>query len=234
MTVPALPEPESHARYGEAELVRILRVAAELQDRESGETTADTLTLADVQQIASEVGIDPRYVAAAARLVATEAGERWTPWLLAPVRGRLTRALPGAVPTDAWQEIIAIIGRSMERPGRHSYVPGALEWVHADAGTEVRVEVSASRDGTHVQLTADHRQAATMYLATSPVLGASAAVLLMAALGGPGEAEAALLVGGGAAGGLLVGWGMLRAMAARWQRRMRSALQELAMVADRT
>ncbi len=92
MTLP-LPDPVPRAEYSEAEFVRILRMAAELHDRATGESTPGRLTLADIEQIAAEVGIAPQHIATAAALVATEASEQWRPWLTAPVQGQLSRVL---------------------------------------------------------------------------------------------------------------------------------------------
>jgi hypothetical protein len=223
-----LPRPDPNPEYSEAEFVRILRMATELQERSTGGPTSEKLTLAEIEQIAAEVGIAPEHIAAAATLVTTEAGEQWKSWLAVPVQGQLSRVLPGSASDNAWQEIAAIIRQTLEHTGQHSYVPGALEWVHTDDLSVVRVEVSASEDRSHVQVSADHRHAAALYLSVSPVLGACAAVLPIAALGW-GEAVAPwLLFSGGAGAGFAIGWTSLKARSVRWQRRLRGVLQALA------
>ncbi len=121
-----------------------------------------------------------------------------------------------------------MIRQTLNHTGQHSYVPGALEWVHTDAGSQVRVEVSASQDRAHVQISADHRQAAALYLCVGPVLGACAAVIPIVALGWGEAAESWFLLSGGAGAGFTVGWASLKAVSARWQRRLRSVLQALA------
>jgi len=227
MTLP-LPEPVPRAEYSEAEFVRILRMAAELHDRSTGAATSDKMTLAEIEQIAAEVGIPPQHVAAAATLVATEAGEQWNSWLAVPVQGRLSRVLPGSISDDAWQEIAAVIRQSLEHTGQHSYVPGALEWVHTDEGSVVRVEVSTLEDRAHVHVSADHRHAAALYLCVGPVLGACASLLPIAALGWGDAVTPWLLFSGGAGAGFAAGWASLKARSARWQRRLRGVLQALA------
>jgi hypothetical protein len=227
MTLP-LPEPGPRSEYSEAEFVRILRMAAELQNRSTGEAASEKLTLAEIEEIAAEVGIAPQHVAAAAALVTTEAGEQWVSWLAVPVQGRLSRVLPGSVSEEGWQEIVAVIRQTLEHTGQHSFVPGALEWVHVDEGSVVRVEVSGSEDRSHVQISADHRQAAALYLSVSPVLGAAASVVPIAAFGWGDVVAPWLLFGGGAGIGFTVGWVSLRATTARWQRRLRGMLQTLA------
>jgi hypothetical protein len=226
MTLPSDPEPR--AEYSEAEFVRILRTAAALQDRSTGGVTSEKMALAEIEQIAAEVGIAPQYIAAAAVLVITEAGEQWRYWLAVPVQGRLSRVLPGSVSDNAWQELVAVIRQTLEHTGQHSYVPGALEWVHTDDLSVVRVEVSASEDRSHAHVFADHRQAAALYLSVGPLLGACATVLPMAVFGW-GEAVAPwILFSGGAGAGFAVGWASFKARSARWQRRLRGLLQALA------
>jgi hypothetical protein len=230
MSMPHQPQP----RYTEAELVRILRTAAELQDRAGGFETSHTLSLTEIHQIAAEVGIEAAHVEAAAALVSTGAAERWSLWLGTPVRGQLSRVLPGPLPESAWQEVLRQIQGTLKHRGQHSYVPGALEWTHVDAGSEVRVEVGTAADRAHVQITADHRQAVALYLLAAPFIGGGAAVLTTAAavaglgVGDPSVIVPAVVSGAGA--GLWVGWAALRAMSARWQRRLRSVLEVAAEI----
>jgi hypothetical protein len=227
MTSP-LDDPPTGVQYSEAEIVRILRMAAELDGRSTGRSKPGTLSLAEIEQIAVDVGIEPRHVATAAALVATEATERWRPWLGVPVRGDFSRMLPGSVPASAWPEVIASIRQRAGRPGEYSYVPGALEWVHTDGASEVRVEVSSSHEGAHVQLSADHRQAAVLYLTVTPILGACAGLLAIVALGLGHAVEPGLFLGGGAVTGFAVGWSVLRTVSARWRRRLRGVMESLA------
>jgi hypothetical protein len=211
-------------------------VGAALGAGESAEPgfASHTLSLAEIRQIAAEVGIESAHVEAAAALVSTEATERWSRWLGTPVRGHLSRVLPGPLPESAWQEVLRAIQDTLKHRGQHSYVPGALEWTHVDAGSEVRVEVGTAPDRAHVQITADHRQAVALYLLTAPFVGGGAAVLTVAAavaglgVGDPSVIVPAVVSGAGA--GLGVGWAALRAMSARWQRRLRSVLEVTAEI----
>jgi hypothetical protein len=220
----------ARAEYSEAELVRILRMAAELDARSSGQSKSEKLTLTEIEQIAAEVGIAAEHVAAAAALVATEASEKWKLWLGVPIRGSFTRVLPGTVSASAWPEVVAALRQTLGHAGQHSYVPGALEWVHTDEGSEVRVEVSSSENGAHVQISADHRQSAALSLMVMPVLGACAAVIPVAALGVGAVVEPWVWLSGGAASGFVGGWAVLRVKGARWQRRLRGMLQSLAEI----
>lgn len=213
--------------YSEAEFVRILRMAAELQDRTAGDASPHSLTLAQIQEIAGEVGIGPEHVAAAAAMVATASSEQWRTWLAAPVQGELSRALPGGVSQAMWQEIAGIIRQAAGTPGQHSYVPGDLEWVHADEAGRVRVRVRDAGGQAHVHISADHRQGAVMYLTLTPVLGTCAAMLPVVLLGWGESAESWLLLTGGAGTGLAVGWAYVKAIGARWQRRMRGVLHAI-------
>lgn len=225
------PPPRASAApdgYSEAEFVRILRMAAELQDRHVGETASHRLTLAQIQEIAHEVGIGPEHVAAAAALVTTEAGERWRSWLATPVQGELSRTLPGRVAGPAWQEIAGIVRQAMGHQGQHSYVPGALEWVHTNEVGQVRVEVSDSRGHAHVHVSADHRQGAVMHLTLAPFLGTCAAAIPVVLLGWGESAESWLLLAGGAGAGFAAGWAHVKATSARWQRRMRGVVRAIA------
>src|SRR5688500_19803446 len=96
------PDPADR-RYADAETELILRRAAELQG--TAEPAASP-TLTDLQQIAGEVGIEPRYVRQAAAELASPppggiaAGEDVL---------RLQRAVPGEIPTASFDALVEAI-----------------------------------------------------------------------------------------------------------------------------
>ncbi len=65
--------------YGEKEIGKILKRATELQHDEPPETSADSMTLQELEDIAAEAGIDPAYLRRAALEVDSGTAE-WSTW----------------------------------------------------------------------------------------------------------------------------------------------------------
>jgi hypothetical protein len=103
-------------RPGDQEIARILRRAAQLQEsdreREALASDAHGLTLAELKQLAGEVGIEPRYVEAAAteRQQEKERRRQFHFWG-APVSAQVERLIEAPVAPDDWEELGACPGK---------------------------------------------------------------------------------------------------------------------------
>lgn len=224
--------PDDPRHYTDEETALILRRAAELQEPREGPRSARGLTLAEIQQIACEVGIDPAAVAEAAALVSGGERDRWGRLIGAPTRFRYERTVSGDVPDPAWAALVEEIRQVLGKPGQVGHVPGALEWVHEDEnGDSVRVGVTSRAGTTRVELHARRGNEAAMLL----MLPATAGVLLAMLGGGLSGLEAGpelwTAMGGGAGGGLALGWAGWKQLSARWERRLSTLVARLARVA---
>src|SRR6476620_8384178 len=113
-------------RYTEQQLVEILRRSAE---RQEGLTTEPDgrFSLAEIQQIASEVGIAPAHVAAAAsELLQTLPPATGT--LGAPTSFRFERWVEGEISESAIGEIFDTARREVGLQGRVSEALDTVEW----------------------------------------------------------------------------------------------------------
>jgi hypothetical protein len=118
---------EIERRYDEKELALILKLAAKRQAVAAGPGRGG-LSLAEIQQIAAEAGLDPQHVAEAAAALETQYGHRW-PSLLGPsTKFLFERTIPGEVPTNELSEIIEIIRRVTGVQGEVSQVFDSVEW----------------------------------------------------------------------------------------------------------
>ncbi|HYE58452.1 MAG TPA: hypothetical protein VD948_08085, partial [Rhodothermales bacterium] len=130
--------------YDDKDVSALLRRAAELQARAEGGTTSG-LTLEELQNIAREVGIDPRYVEQAARTAGqTQVKDGTTYFWGAPSRATAERLLPGPVSDDLWETVVMEARRTFGQTGKTDQVGRNREWRWDYYGTYTMAFVSAS------------------------------------------------------------------------------------------
>jgi hypothetical protein len=120
-------------RYGDKEVGLILKRAAELQQQApSSGVEGGGFSLADLEEIAAEAGIDARYLRRAA--VEVEAGSAALPsgtasrFLGAPLVIQLERTLTGNFPTDRFEQLVPDIQHAAEGHGHASALGRTLTW----------------------------------------------------------------------------------------------------------
>jgi len=106
-----MPEDErSSRRYSEKEVGLILRRATEFQRSEPSAADPTGLTLAELEEVASEVGIDPAYLRrAAAELEAGAGSGPWDKFLGGPLAFVLERTIPGEFPESRFEELVPLM-----------------------------------------------------------------------------------------------------------------------------
>lgn len=117
--------------FDDREVARILERAAELQASPGGGGDASTgMSLAELEQVAREAGIDPAMVRRAAAEVARggRAVSAPAPVLGAPVRLVAERVLAGELPESRFATILEVIQRETDDPGQPSGIGGTLVW----------------------------------------------------------------------------------------------------------
>lgn len=222
-------------RYTDEEVAGLIRRALQLQDssREVGTGPSGGLTLAEIRQVAAEVGIDPRFIELAA---SEESGqEEPAPSVLAgaPYRWRFRRSLPGEVPEEERARILQAIREVMGAKGEVTDLYGRMEWSHDDSLGPVIVGVD-SRDGsTEVDVSASRGGEVGLW---HGLTGPFAAVLTAAVMKGSfgvegGEALAAAVVAGGL--GYLGSRTFWKYQSARWSRRLRRLAERVSEAASR-
>ena len=136
-------------RYSEKEVGLILRRATELQRAEPYAEDPTGLTLAELQEVAGEVGIDPRYL----RRAAAELEGGAAPGLLeglagAPVAFVLERTVPGEFPESRFEELVPLMQSATVGQGNASAVGKTLTWSsRSDTNTSSQQILITSRQG---------------------------------------------------------------------------------------
>lgn len=119
-------------RYNEKEVSRLLRRAAQLQRAAPSVPNPTGLTLAELEEIAGEAGLDVTLLRRAAAEL--DAGSAGSPSSFgarlagAPTRLLLERILPFEVPDEAFAELVPLIQSGAGAPGTASQVGRTLSW----------------------------------------------------------------------------------------------------------
>ena len=153
-----MTEPKHLPRlYDEDEVGKILDRATAIQRQEPVRASGRSgLSLAELEEIALETGIDPKHLRRAALELDTGeitsnlgtrlAGERTT---LA-----LESTVPGELPEDAFERIVFVIQRVAKEHGQPSLLGRTLTWraETANKTRTIQVTVSARRGETHIRV----------------------------------------------------------------------------------
>ncbi len=140
-------------RYNEKELAQILREATKKQAA-NAEGPADDpgYSLAEIQRLAAEVGVEPRYIAEVAGTMSESQPGRFQFWRTKP-RLILERTIPGELSDGAWDDIVAELRASVGIVGSASASGATREWV-AHTDTSVAHFAATARQGqTKLRLT---------------------------------------------------------------------------------
>lgn len=142
----------THRLFGEKDVSRILRRAAELQEKSAPDVTAG-LTIEELQQIAAEAGIAPEHVAAAVADLDADAGDddRFQFWG-APASVEFERVVPGEVTEETWDLVVSEMHRAVGAAGNVTRVGRTYEWAYTRPYSEYRVYVSATPHEGHTRL----------------------------------------------------------------------------------
>lgn len=151
MTSPRLPA----RTFSEEEVALIIKRAAELQQTEEVEKDpGNALTLAEVEQIAREAGIDPLLIRRAAQgLDRPVEKNRPSPFVGAPTRIVYERVVDGEISVDEFEPLVNEVRRTFGDNGIPSVLGKTLAWTSTSfagrrrsRGRQIDVSV-ASRGG---------------------------------------------------------------------------------------
>jgi hypothetical protein len=206
--------------YTEKEIGALLRRASELQAKGSVSDKAG-LTLAEIEQVAAEAGIDPRYV----RSAATESLRPESPGTKSNILGgplalEEERVFHGEVTHEQWEAIVQEIRRTFGQSGTATQLGTALEW--STSTEDAYVSVSPRRGRTRVQVTQQHGGVAFIFYFIGTLAAVFGTGISLSFIGAPSGAELAL--GGVGLAGYAAG---LRGLFGSWTGRQRKKIETL-------
>ena len=143
-------------RFDDQEVSRILERAAELQHREPlAPPETSGMTLAELEQVATEAGIDPQHVRNAAAALERDAvtpGLSGAGLLGAPLRLELERTVDREVAPGAYEELAETIRNTLSTPGHVSTLGKSFEWHSANPQRGLRVTITPRAGRTVIRI----------------------------------------------------------------------------------
>jgi hypothetical protein len=138
--------PIDERKFTDREVREILKKAVEKAPAHAL-ARGDGLSLAELKEIGSEVGIDPARLDEAARDLVSEGSKRPNPVIGAPLILNFERRVEGEIDPDDAPQVLALIRRTMGQQGEASEIRGSLEWsVKGESGE--RFVTLTSKDGS--------------------------------------------------------------------------------------
>lgn len=225
--------PSPPRRYADAETALILRRAAELQGTAPESSTSPSL--AELEQVAAEAGIEPRYVRqAAAELASPLSPSRANGILGAPESLWLERVVPGEIPASAFDAVVEEIRSALGMAGHTTVLGRGFTWTSGIAGhpapaRAITVTVTPVNGQTVLRA-----QEALEQMEVAHLMGIGVGIGGLGGVVGAGLALSAASLGVGAVAVAWAGAGMFAARrlhqraAARHQRELAAALERVA------
>lgn len=110
-------------RFDEQEIGVILQRATEMQSGLTPETSKPGVTLAELQRVASEIGIEPAIVERAAQEVQT------TPKVAVLTNAQtFDHTIEGEIGDETWEELVIRLREFVGRPGKSTVEGATREW----------------------------------------------------------------------------------------------------------
>ena len=128
--------PSSGRKFNDEEVALIIKRAAELQQTEQiAQDPANAMSLAEVEAIAKEAGIEPALIRRAANTLdqRTET-PRPSPWVGAPTRLVFERVVDGEISPDVYEPIVNELRRTFGDNGVPSVLGKTLAWTSTQTG----------------------------------------------------------------------------------------------------
>ncbi len=133
-------------RYRDDEVTAIFRYATEEQKvREPNAPAGEGLTLADVQQIGRDVGIEPQLIARAAAALDQREGTTVRTFLRLPIRVGRTVELGRLVSDGEWQRLVVDLDEIFNAQGVVRYDGGVRSWRNGNLRVTIEPAGSNSR-----------------------------------------------------------------------------------------
>ncbi len=142
--------------YGDKEIGQILKRATELQDQEPSAPSSSGLTLRELEEVAIEAGIDPRFLQRAALELGTSPTDSgfWAKVVGDELTLLRESTVPGELDDDGFERVASVIQIGTREYGQPTLIGHSLTWRAETASRTRAVQVTVtSRDGqTHVRL----------------------------------------------------------------------------------
>jgi len=154
-----MSDPNDQRRYSDEEFAVILRTASEGVEGPAQSTPSRSgLTLPEIQDIASEVGIDPAQVTRAAALLPLAETSTLMTLIGGGPRYRMEYTVQGVIPVEELGRVVEVARTTAGTHGETREVLGGVEWTGSTGTTGYGVSVTPRGGRTHLQASTNHTE----------------------------------------------------------------------------
>jgi hypothetical protein len=214
----------SERRYSDVEVAAIFEHASKAQSGDASQlTTAAGMTLAQLQDIGREVGIEPSVIAQAARTVGASIPTQSRTFLGLPITvGRIVQ-LDRKVSDEEWERLVVDLRETFEARGVVRREGSLRQWTNGN----LQVLVEPTETGDRIRMRTAKGDVRGMVIGGMAMIGGSA-IMITAALsrGTTDLGQLAALMVLGAMGAFVMGVGTFRLPG--WARLRRQQMEALA------
>lgn len=187
---------EQPRQFTPSETEEILRRASKLEQQTSVRRAAQTLSLAELQQIAQDAGIDPEAVQRAVAELESERERGVLSTLMgAPGERTLLRTLPRPITPDQFEAVVDLIRKRFRDAGRVDIVGRTLTWTSAlgDSAAQTQVVLTPRGEGMELRIHARMGRRDRAIFAAGWGVGGMASLPLVAVLANSAAPPLAIL-----------------------------------------
>lgn len=216
--------------FDEAEVARILEVAAKLHERDQVVPRPGRgLSLEDLREVAREAGIEPRFIDMAVSREDNPVKRSGIWGLVGPSKWQVTSEVPGELTDDDRRRLIPVLRSVMDDKGEVDEVLGRLEWRHnGDELGPVAVGIGSVDGTTEIDVSANRTGEAGLVFGLGVpmggLLGGSVITNLLPMLDADMTLPIAVAMAGFSWLGLRVGWAIRSNW---WERRIQDKTRRL-------
>lgn len=208
-----VPINTNDGRYSDEEFALILERAAELQDRAEGgaaqlpagghtATGSEGLSLAEVRDIAGEVGLEARFIDQAAASLALARADTRRGLLGGPITTQMDETFQRPLTDGERMELVDVVRGALNHHGEVSEVMGAVEWKSVGRVDRMTVTITSSDETSSVRIFHDASGLAALTWVGSITSGLILGVAAVGALDPSSLLMTAFILGAGGAMGI--------------------------------
>ena len=216
-------------RFTDREVALVLRKASELEES-VGTGEGGGLSLADLEQIATEVGISREVLDRAVAALDSKTGGN--PFARGQLVQQVIRAVEGELSEKAVSELIQHVDGASDQVGVVSEALGSIQWTARDRFRTTQVSISPSEGETRIRVIERATARLRTFVSAAPTMMGSA--LAVVSIGGldPSSGMAALVAAVGAVAGAVVGRVLWRQVSSGSEARVKQLAADLARQAE--
>lgn len=178
---------DSDHRFTDREIALLLQRAAEIEAQRSDAPPTQGMSLRQLREIATEVGISPEVFEEAVTAVQAGAKPTRSELLGAPLTYKAARGVDGVVDEAAMERLIRVLEEAMDQSGTVTDALGTVRWTSLTPDQRfdptTQVSLLATKGETQISVVRRHPATMRVFLHVLPAVWSSALFVIAASAG---------------------------------------------------